>query len=234
MAHIQASCFSIMLMASTCHLGILAGGTGPGAAQADDTLTVGILDDMPPVCFSDNELELVGFDVDLLQATGKHLTRAIAFKVIEWDKKIEELNNKSIDLIASNPSITEERKKFIAYTEPLIQNAQAIIVNASSPIHAKDDIIGKKICLLQDSNVIPAVEAFNARPGSTIKVNFSSSYGCLTTLISEEVEAAALDLTPLACYSNQNPGQFRILAEHFGEDGPTYGLRLSDRTCLHS
>jgi len=193
-----------MLMASTYLLGILADGTGPGAAQAEDTLTVGILDDMPPVCFNDNESELVGFDVDLLQATGKHLTRAIAFKVIEWDKKIEELNNKSIDLIASNPSITEGRKKFIAYTEPLIQNAQAIIVNASSPIHAKDDIIGKKICLLQDSNV------------------------------SEEVEAAVLDLTPLTYYSNQNPGQFRILAEHFGEDDPTYGLRLSDRTCLHS
>lgn len=223
-----------MLMASTCLLGILAGGTGPCTAQAEGTLTVGILDDVPPVCFSDNESELVGFDVDLLQATGKHLTRAIVFKVIEWDGKIEELNNKAIDFIASNLSITEERKKVIAYTEPLIQKAQAIIVNASSPIHAKDDIIGKKICLLQDSNVIPAVEAFNARPGSTIKVNFSSSYSYLTTLISEEVEAAALDLTPLAYYSNQNPGQFCILAEHFGEDDLTYGLRISDRTCLYS
>ena len=223
-----------MLMASTCLLGILAGGTGPGTAQAEGTLTVGILDDVPPVCFSDNESELVGFDVDLLQETGKHLTRAIVFKVIEWDGKIEELNNKAIDLIASNLSITEERKKVIAYTEPLIQKAQAIIVNASSLIHANNDIIGKKICLLQDSNVLPAVEAFNASPGSTIKFSFSSSYGCLTTLISEEVEAAALDLTPLAYYSNQNPGQFRILAEHFGENDLTYGLRISDRTCLHS
>lgn len=232
MAHIQASCFSIMLMASTCLLGILAGGTGPGAAQADDTLTVGILDDVPPVCFNDNESELVGFDVDLLQATGKRLSRVIVFKVIEWDGKIEELNNKTIDLIASNLSITEKRKKVIAYTKPLIQNAQAIIVNASSPIHAKDDIIGKKICLLQDSNVIPAVEAFNAKSGSTIKVSFSSSHGCLTALISEEADTAVLDLTPLAYYSNQNSGQFRILADHFGEDDPAYGLRLSDRTLL--
>ena len=159
---------------------------------------------MPPVCFRDNESELVGFDVDLLQEIGKRLSRVIVFKVIEWDKKIEALNSKTIDLIASNLSITEERKKVIAYTEPLIQNAQAIIVNATSPIHTKNDIIGKKICLLQDSNAIPIVERFNVKSGSTIKVSFSSLHGCLTSFISEEVEAAVLDLTPLTYYSNQN------------------------------
>ena len=57
-------------------------------------------------------------------------------------------------------------------------------------------------------------------------------HGCLTSLISEEVEAAVLDLTPLTYYSNQNPGQFRILADHFGEDDLAYGLRLSDRVLL--
>ena len=119
-------------------------------------------------CFRDNESKLVGFDVDLLQEIGKRLSRVIVFKVIEWDKKIEALNSKTIDLIASNLSITEERKKVIAYTEPLIQNAQAIIVNATSPIHTKNDIIGKKICLLQDSNAIPIVERFNVKSGSKI------------------------------------------------------------------
>ncbi|WP_245874881.1 substrate-binding periplasmic protein [Desulfobulbus oralis] len=228
----KPSCFSKMLIAGACLLGILADGTGPGTAQAEDTLTVGISDDVPPICFRDNESKLVGFDVDLLQEIGKRLSRPIVFKVIEWDKKIEELNSKNIDLIASNLSITEERKKVIAYTEPLIQNAQAIIVNATSPIHTKNDIIGKKVCLLQDSNSIPIVERFNVKSGSTIKFSFSSLHDCLISLISEEVEAAVLDLTPLTYYSNQNPGQFRILADHFGEDDLAYGLRLSDRALL--
>ena len=68
MARMKPSCFSTMLMASACLLGLLAGGAGPGNAQAEGALTVGISDDVPPVCFRDNESEMVGFDVDNMSA----------------------------------------------------------------------------------------------------------------------------------------------------------------------
>lgn len=203
---------------------------GPGAqtATAADTLVVGVSDDIPPMVFRDRGAELIGYDVDLLHEIGRRINKKIEFKVISWDQKEQELANKSIDVIASQLSITEERKKILRYTQPVMQNFQAIIVAAASPIQNKKDLEGKTVCALTGAYIIDEIRKL---PGQKIQVRTADgNEQCLVKLLAGEVDASVLDGVPGIYYSNHNPGAFRILPENFGKDEYAYGMRISDAT----
>lgn len=202
----------------------------PGAqtATAADTLVVGVSDDIPPMVFRDRGAELIGYDVDLLHEIGRRINKKIEFKVISWDQKEQELANKSIDVIASQLSITEERKKILRYTQPVMQNFQAIIVAATSPIQNKKDLEGKTVCALTGAYIIDEIRKL---PGQKIQVRTADgNEQCLVKLLAGEVDASVLDGVPGIYYSNHNPGAFRILPEDIGKDEYAYGMRISDAT----
>lgn len=202
----------------------------PGAqtATAADTLVVGVSDDIPPMVFRDRGAELIGYDVDLLHEIGRRINKTIEFKVISWDQKEQELANKSIDVIASQLSITEERKKILRYTQPVMQNFQAIIVAAASPIQNKKDLEGKTVCALTGAYIIDEIRKL---PGQKIQVETADgNEQCLVKLLAGEVDASVLDGVPGIYYSNHNPGAFRILPEDIGKDEYAYGMRISDAT----
>lgn len=202
----------------------------PGAqtATAADVLVVGVSDDIPPMVFRDRGAELIGYDVDLLNEIGKRINKKIEFKVISWDQKEQELANQSIDVIASQLSVTEERKKILRYTQPVMQNFQAIIVPAASPIQNKKDLEGKSVCTLAGAFVIDKIHKL---PGQKIQVKTADgNEQCLVKLLAGEVDASVLDGVPGIYYANNNPGAFRILPENFGKDEYAYGMRISDAT----
>ena len=124
-----------------------------GSANAEETLMVGVLADNPPMVFRDADTKIVGYDVDVLQEVGRRIGKTMQFKVINWDQKTEELNGKQIDVIASGLSITEERKKIYAFTDPVVQKyTQMLIVNTASPIKARDDLGGKTVCVMEGAS----------------------------------------------------------------------------------
>ena len=169
---------------------------GPGAqtVTAADVLVVGVSDDIPPMVFRDRGVELIGYDVDLLNEIGRRINKKIEFKVISWDQKEQELANQSIDVIASQLSITEERKKILRYTQPVMQNFQAIIVAAASPIQNKKDLEGKSVCTLAGAFVIDKIHKL---PGQKIQVKTADgNEQCLVKLLAGEVDASVLDGVP--------------------------------------
>ena len=135
----KKSLFSSLWIAPLALLLLL--GAESGAATTADTLIAGVSDDIPPMVFRERGGELVGYDVDLLHEIGRRIHKEIRFKVISWNDKEQELANKQIDLIASQLSINEERKDILHYTQPVMQNFQAIIVPAASPIQSKNDLV---------------------------------------------------------------------------------------------
>jgi len=73
--------------------------------------------------------ELVGFDVDLLEAVVAESSYAFAgWKEFEFDSLIPALQNNNIDAIAAGMTITDKRDNAIDFSDPYYSSNQAIVV----------------------------------------------------------------------------------------------------------
>lgn len=92
-------------------------------------LIVGITD-FAPMDYKEAGDEWIGFDADMARAFAKKLGVDIEFVEIDWDTKIMELNNKSIDCVWNGMTLTDEVKSSMECSEPYCNNAQIVVVPA--------------------------------------------------------------------------------------------------------
>lgn len=98
--------------------------------KANGKLVVGITD-FAPMDYKDESGEWVGFDADMAKAFAESLGVAVEFIEIDWDNKIMELDNKSIDVVWNGMTLTEDVKAAMECSNPYANNAQVVIVPAA-------------------------------------------------------------------------------------------------------
>ena len=121
--------------------------TGCGTANNARKIIIGIDDDFPPVSFHNKTGELVGFDIDLAKEVAKRLGRVIEFKPIDWNNKEEEITSGNIDMIWSGCDITNERKEYMIFSKPYMDDRQIVLVKRDDDldIHSEYDLEGKVV-----------------------------------------------------------------------------------------
>ena len=97
--------------------------------QANGKLVVGITD-FEPMDYKDENGEWIGFDADLAKAFAASLGVEVEFVEIDWDNKIMELDNKSIDVVWNGMTLTEDVKAAMECSNAYANNAQVVIVHA--------------------------------------------------------------------------------------------------------
>jgi polar amino acid transport system substrate-binding protein len=100
-------------------------------------LVIGITD-FEPMDYKDDNGEWIGFDADLAKKVGEDLGVDVEFQEIDWDNKILELDNGSIDCVWNGMTLTDEVKKSMAVTQPYCNNAQVVIVPKDKADQYKD------------------------------------------------------------------------------------------------
>ena len=126
-----------LMLAAAMIAGVLAGCGKSGNASGGDidyikkkgTLIVGITD-FAPMDYQDGSDEWIGFDADLARKVGEDLGVEVQFTEIDWDNKILELDNKSIDVVWNGMTLTDEVASAMACTKPYLNNAQTVVVKA--------------------------------------------------------------------------------------------------------
>ena len=93
------------------------------------TLVVGITD-FEPMDYKDDSGEWVGFDADMARAFAESLGVQVEFVEINWDNKILELGNKSIDCVWNGMTLTAEVTSTMECSNAYCNNAQVVIVPA--------------------------------------------------------------------------------------------------------
>lgn len=79
--------------------------------------------------------ELVGFDIDLLEAVVAETEYELAgWQEIEFDGLIPSLENENIDVIAAAMTITEERQETIAFSDPYYSADQSVLVQTGGDV----------------------------------------------------------------------------------------------------
>ncbi len=177
-------------MALTMALGLAACGSGKGAAGSADsdvsyikekgTLIVGITD-FAPMDYKDDNGEWIGFDADMAKKVAESLGVKVEFVEIDWDNKILELENKSIDVVWNGMTLTDEVTKSMECTKAYLNNAQVVVVPAADADNYKtaQDVAGLSF----------AVESGSA--GEQAAVDNSFDYTSLTSQADAVMEVAA-------------------------------------------
>jgi ABC-type amino acid transport substrate-binding protein len=100
--------------------------------------------DYPPFEFFKNG-EIVGFEIDLINAIAKEISHTITIKDMSFDTIIGALQNQRIDLAISNITASPERQEKVDFTIPYHRTLSVMIVSSQSPIAKPTDLKGKNL-----------------------------------------------------------------------------------------
>lgn len=197
-------------------------------------IVIGLDDNFPPMGFRDEKNELVGFDIDLAREAAKRLGVEVEFKPIDWNAKEAELTGKRVDALWNGLTITDERKKNIAFTAPYMENHQIIVVRGDSPIKTKADLAGKVIGVQDGSSAVEAIEKDEATAKSFKELKkYGDNVTALLDLTAGRLDAVVLDEVVGRYYTAKKPGEYVVLEDNFGTEDYGVGLRKED-TELHA
>lgn len=109
-------------------------------------LTIGVDDTYPPMEYRNEDMELVGFDIDFAKALGEELGIEVEFIPTAWDGIFAGLMSNKYDVIISSVSMTPERLQGFEFSNPYLANGQVIVVKeGDDSINSVEDLAGKKV-----------------------------------------------------------------------------------------
>ena len=182
------------------------------------TLIVGITD-FAPMDYLDENNEWIGFDADVAKKVAEDLGVKVEFVEIDWDNKIFELENKSIDVVWNGMTLTNEVKNAMETSNPYCNNAQVVILPVSrlDEFNSVEDLKGLKF----------AVEAGSAGEDAAIENGFDyisvqTQADTLLEISANTSEASIIDLLMAGAmigegtsYSNLGY-KFELTSEEYG------------------
>ena len=124
--------------------------TGCGKQPAEDnntdktTFTVGFDAEFPPYGYQDETGEYVGFDLDLAAEVCARNGWELVKKPINWDSKDMELETGVISCIW-NGFTMNGREDDYTWSDPYVDNSQAMVVSENSGINSLSDLAGKTV-----------------------------------------------------------------------------------------
>jgi polar amino acid transport system substrate-binding protein len=193
--------------------GSSASNNDSSTSTSSSVLRVGIDDTYPPMEYKDEAGNHVGFDIELAQAIGKKLNKEVQFVPTAWTAIFTALSSNKYDCIISSLSITEDRKKTIAYTKPYVANSQCIIVKADNTTTASEKDLGDKIVAVQMGTTSDeACVEFQ----KSITFKDYKKYEAMTEALSElkigRVDAVVCDLVIGKYFVAKDKGSFKTVA----------------------
>lgn len=217
-------------------LSVFAGGASENATDTslEDVLAkgqfvLGLDDSFPPMGFRDENGEIVGFDIDCAREVCSRLGVELVAQPIDWNSKEQELMTGNIDCLWNGFTITEERKENLLFSDPYVNNAQVVVVNASSPYQTLADLAGGSVGVQAGSSAESAIEDtpdFAASIGEIIQ--FKENLTALMDLEIGGVDAVVMDLLVANDNINRSGKDFRILDETLADEEYGIGFRKND------
>ncbi len=231
---------SLLMLSLTA--GVLLSGCGnkdsaPAAQSAaapalPTKIVIGLDDNFPPMGFRNEKNELVGFDISMAQEATRRMGIEAEFKPIDWSAKEAELNGKRVDMLWNGLTITEERKKNIAFTSPYMENHQIIVVPKSSTIKTKAELATRVIGIQDGSSAIDAVQRDPIAASFKELKKFGDNVTALMDLSTGRLDAVVLDEVVGRYYTAKKPDDYAVLEDNFGTEEYGVGLRKDDSELL--
>jgi polar amino acid transport system substrate-binding protein len=99
----------------------------------------------PPMQYTNEQKEIVGFEVDVIKAAAEKAGFKAEFKNVAWDGIFAGLAAGKYDAISSSVSITDERKATMDFSDPIMEIKQMLVVATKEKAADLDGMKGKSI-----------------------------------------------------------------------------------------
>jgi polar amino acid transport system substrate-binding protein len=157
--------------------------------------------------------EIVGFDVEVVQAIAKKGGFEVKFVNTPWEGIFKTLDTGERDLVVSAVTITDERKQTMDFSAPYFNAFQLIAVKEGSKVAKFDELKALKVGVQNGTTGDEVVQKLQGKTSANIK-RFESTPLALKELESGGVDAVVADNGVVQHYIQNNAGaKFKAVSD---------------------
>jgi len=219
------------LLAAMAVLAIAVFAAGCGSSSDDssstsassgggEALTVG--SDIPYPPFEQGKPgNYTGFDIELMEAIAEKMGRTAEFQDTSFETIFRDVGQGKFDAVISAATITPEREKAVAFSDPYYLSEQAILVKEGSDITGLSDLEGKTVGAQQGTT---GLELGKEKANAGELRPYPEGPDAVNALKSGTVEAVIID-APVAQNAVEKSGGVEITEKVPTEE--TYGIAVA-------
>ncbi len=178
-------------------------------AWAAETLTVGAYPANPPWEFKAADGHFEGFEVDVVEAIAKRLDRTVSFADFGFQALFAGTSSGRIDMAISSITITPERLKNQAFTQPYYDSDGAILTKGDSPLTSLDGLKGKVLGVIAASSGEAYLKANGAKLGIADVKSYTSQDNLMLDVRSGRLDGGLGEVAGFQYALSKTPG-YRI------------------------
>jgi polar amino acid transport system substrate-binding protein len=201
-----------ILMAASLFLAACAG-QGPGPAPVGETYTIATDATWPPFEYIDTDTEeIVGFDIDLMNAIAERAGFQVEYVNVAWDPLLAGVSGCQYDAAISAMTITDERAETMLFSDPYFNAGQLVVVRTDeTAINSVDDLSGKLVgAQLGTTGAIEAENMANVTLRTYDEIGFA-----FQDLMNGQIDAVIADDALAHGYIAQNSARIKAAGEPF-------------------
>lgn len=152
--------------------------------------------------------QIVGFDVDVMNAICERINCKAEFVTTAWDGIFAALQQGQFDMVVSGVSITEERDKEMDFSDPYIVVSQAVLVRvADKALTIEDFKKGRKLGAQTATTNAQLGEELVGRENLNLYDTFAAAVAALKN---GDVDGVIIDGTSAVAYEQEFAGELIV------------------------
>lgn len=193
------------------------------------TFVLGLDASFPPMGYTDDDMNIVGFDIDVAKEVCSRMGVELKLQPINWKAKEQELSTKNIDCIWNGFSYSKERNDALTLSHSYMTNRQVAVVLASSGINTFKDLAGKTVVIQNGSTASDAMdsnEEFTKSLKELVKVD--DNVKAMMDLKIGGSDCVVMDEVVARYYTSKEEGAYKILEESLSDEQYVIGFRKGE------
>uniref|UniRef100_I2PWL1 Periplasmic component of amino acid ABC-type transporter/signal transduction system n=1 Tax=Desulfovibrio sp. U5L TaxID=596152 RepID=I2PWL1_9BACT len=192
------------------------------------TLVAGVKDSQPPFGYVDEKSnQIVGFEIDLMEALAKRLGVKLELKPVTSSTRIPMLTQGAVDIVAATMTHQKGREDQVDFSITYFMTGQKLLVKKDGGIKSVADLAGKKVASVKGSTSEQNVK--KAQPDSTV-LSFETYPEAFLALKQGKVQAMSTDESILVGIKNSddNPEAWDIVGDYISPEPYGFGVPEND------
>lgn len=195
--------------------------TNTYANQREKRITVGTNAEYAPFEYLDSDGQLIGFDIELMNAIAKEEGVVVEWVDLPFDALLGSIETGDIQVIAAAIGPTTERERSVDFSDVYYSGSQSIVYRAGEEFKDFEDIKGKTIAVLEgsQSDLIASGEntEYGVVEGAKVK-RFKNATSAIMELKNKAADVVIIDTIMAELYCKQMEGIISVAVEGTEED----------------
>ncbi|MCC8371243.1 MAG: ABC transporter substrate-binding protein [Rickettsia endosymbiont of Pseudomimeciton antennatum] len=161
-----------------------------GKQSQEKSLIVATSADNPPYEFIQNG-QIVGFDIDIINAIGEKLEKKIIIKNFDFNGLLASLASENVDIVIAGLTVTEERKKHISFSAPYVTTNVSVLYRSTDDLKSVEDLDNKVVGVQLGTTWAVIVQDLSKQ------FNIRTNYLLNNLMLVEELKSKVIDVVVL-------------------------------------